>query len=411
MKCQSAGRITRVRHSRVRFAAACVVLTGLLAGCGAIQGIPLPGELDVRKLEIGTYAVDRFKYDVDNKDNGPILEAARMADAVVPSYEIDPSLTHGREVHVITTPDEAIGLVADVSKPVLENRKMIAAYAATGGDQAAKPGETGPSPDATLISNVLFRFPDESSAKLAARELEDVDLAVSADNRKLPSTKFPDAYIHWRPGVASIGAFMAHKEFVISLLVVRPTADSADLSSWVDRTLTAQVPQIDKFTPTPTDQISTLKVDPDNLLSRVTVTDRGGHKPDPADFMIYGRTHMVHLAVNQPSYRKLLEDTGADRFAFVDTGFVARARDEAAAPQLLTGFHDAESDHYDPIEAPKDVPGAKCVVLNDKGDPKTEYKFRCYVSYKRYVAGVSSDREPDVRQRVAAQYALLANSF
>ncbi|MFI6045101.1 hypothetical protein ACIA8C_25960 [Nocardia sp. NPDC051321] len=57
------------------------------------------------------------------------------------------------------------------------------------------------------------------------------------------------------------------------------------------------------------------------------------------------------------------------------------------------------------------MPGAKCLQLNSKGNPDREYKFRCYVSYKRYVGVVTSDKEPDVRQKVAAEYALLANSL
>lgn len=57
------------------------------------------------------------------------------------------------------------------------------------------------------------------------------------------------------------------------------------------------------------------------------------------------------------------------------------------------------------------MPGAKCVQLNSKGDSSSEFKNRCYVTYKRYIGIVSSDDEPDVRQKAAAQYALLANSL
>ncbi|MGQ4597305.1 DUF7373 family lipoprotein [Nocardia sp. R6R-6] len=400
-----------VRTQRIALTASCLALAGLLTGCGGVVGKATAGEIDVRTLEVGTYPVDRHQYEQDSNGKGALLEGMRMSDAVVPSVRIDPALKVGRGSTVVADSEQALDFVAKVSKPVFDNRKLVVGYAVSGADRPDPAGQSNPAPAATAVTNAVFRFPDEATAKLAARELEDVDIAVSPDNRKLPSTRYPDAYIHWRPGVPTVGTFMAHKEFVISLFIQRPTADADDLAKWVDKTLAAQVSQLDKFTPTPVTKLDNLKVDPDNLLARIAVADRANRTPDPSTFASYGGYYTVHRADDEAAHLRLLEAAGADHTAIADDSYVIRTRDAAAASKLVTGLLESEGAHYDPLGAPKDVPDAKCLQLNSKGDPEREYKYRCYVAYKRYVGVVTSDKEPDVRQKVAAEYALLANSL
>lgn len=400
-----------VRTQRIALTASCLALAGMLAGCAGVQGTPTAGEIDVRVLEVGTYPIDKHDYSQDSGGKGALLEGMRMSDAVVPTVRIDPMLKFGRGSTVVTDAEQALNFVAKVSKPVFDNRKLIVGYAASGADRPDPAGQSNPAPDATAVTNALFRFPDEATAKLAARELEDVDIAISPDNRKLSSTKYPDAHIHWRPGVPTVGTFMAHKEFVISLFIQRPTADGDDLVKWVDKTLAAQVAQLGEFTATSENKLDSLEVDPDGLLARVAVADRKDRAPDPASFAVYGGYHTVHRADDESVHLRLIEDAGVDHIGLVDDSYVARTRDAEAAQKLVTGLLESEGAHYDPLGAPRDVPGAKCLQLNSKGDPEREYKYRCYVAYKRYVGVVTSDKEPDVRQKVAAEYALLANSF
>ncbi|MEV6273855.1 hypothetical protein [Nocardia sp. NPDC051832] len=400
-----------VRMSRVAIGAASLLVAGMLTACSGVAGTPTAGELDVRTLEVGPYPVDRHKYDQNAGGKGALLEGMRMADTVPPTVKVDSSLIHGRGNTVFTDTETAIDFLANVSKPILENRKMIAGYAASGADKADPEGTTRPAAGTTALTTVVLRFPDESAAKNAAKELEDADIGVSPDNRKLLSTKYPDAFVHWRPGIANAGAFYAHKSFVISLFVARPRADSTDLVSWVDKTLAVQIPILDGFQATPADKLDSLKVDPDGLLARVAVQDRKEHTPDPQKFSIYGPNHFIHDSDDEARAAKLLEETGVDKSANVSASTVFRARDDAAAQQLVPGLITEAGDKFDSINAPEDVPGAKCLRLNSKGDSQREYKYRCYVPYKRYVGLVTSDKESDVRQKVAAQYALLANSL
>lgn len=399
------------RTSRTIAAAAAVVLMGTLSGCGSVAGTPTAAEIDVRPLAVGDFPVDRYTYSQDAGDSGPVLEGIRMSEALAPAVNVDPSLDYGRGSMLIPDPKSALGFLANVSKPVLENRKMVVGYAASGADRPDPEGQSRPGPDTTAVTTVLLRFPDTDSARTAARELEDADIRVSNENRKLRSDEHPDAYVHWRPGVPTVGAFLAHGEFVVSLFIQRPKADSADLVNWVDKAFTAALDRLRGFRPTPIDELDALEVDPENMLARVVVADRSGRSPDPKNFAVYGPTYMIHTADRQLERQRLLEESGFEKIALIDNSSVTRTRDAAGADRLLRGLVDTAGDHYDEHTAPSDVPGATCLRLNDKGDPQRHYRYRCFVSYKRYVATVSSDNETEVRQKVAAQYALLANSL
>lgn len=402
-----------VRTARKPLFAACLSLTALLlAACGSVSGTPIAGELDVRTLEVGSYPVDKYTYPQDAAGKGALLEGFRMSEALVPTVAIDPSLTHGRGGRATTDVEDATKVaLAAPSRVVLERNNLITAFAASGSDKPDQPDKKNAA-GATTVTNMVLRFGSEQTAKTAARELEDADFGVAPDlNKKLTLSQYPDSFVHWRPGVASVGAFMPYKEFVISLFIERPTADEKDLLNWVRKTFDAQVPVLEKFAPTPESNLSTLKVDPDDLLARAVVEERGSGAPDPRTFAAYGGTKIVHNANNEGNIQKAVNESGADGIATVETASVIRTRDDAGAQLLLNALVADEGDHYDTIKAPNELPGAQCVQLNGKGDTDTEYKNRCYVTYKRYIGVVSSDDEADVRQKVAAQYALLANSL
>ncbi|MFD3507634.1 hypothetical protein [Nocardia sp. NPDC058666] len=395
-----------IRSTTLRIALA--LAGALLTGC-AVTGTPLPGEPDVRGLETGVFAVDRHAYTATAGDKGPLVEGMRMSAAVVPTVRIDPSLWHGGGDAVVPDVERALDFVANVSKPVLENRQFITGYAVQGADKADLDDDNRPVREITAVTNFLLRFPTAAAATLAARELEDVDLAVSPDNRKLASTKYPEAYIHWRPGVATVGAFYAHKEFVISLFLQRPHADATDLTAWVDKTLAAELTQLAKFTPTPTAEIPDLPVDPTGLLARAVVPVRATMHPDEDTFATYAPEHLINKAADLSTRQTLVDTTQVEAYATVEGGFVTRVRDHPATQSLMQGLI-TTAPHYDPITAPTDVPTATCHKLNDRGK-EDNFAYRCYVSYKRYLAMISADTEPEARQKITAQYALLANSL
>ncbi|WP_330256409.1 hypothetical protein OG874_18725 [Nocardia sp. NBC_00565] len=399
------------RRSRAALLTAGVALTGLLTACG-IAGTAIPGELDVRKLEVGPYPVDKYRYEQSANGKGTLLEGIRMADAVVPAVRIDPTLTAGIHAGVVPDSDQAInGFLASVSKPILDRHKMVVGYETIGADQPFTT-DRGAGPGVTVDLQLLMRFPSEADATQAARELESADFDFApGQNRRLQLSEYPNALIHWRPGVPNIGTFVAYREFVVFLFIQRPSADERDLLGWVRKTLDNEMPVLEKFRPTPLDKIDTLQVDPEGLLARVAVRDRTSHSLDPALFSVQPAVALVHTATNQAAAQRMIDETGIDAFAVVDNSIVFRVRDRAQGPNLITQLSAGAGDEFDPIDGPKDVPGAQCQRLNPRGDTEVQYKNRCYVAYQRYVGFVTSDNEADVRQRVAAQYALLANSL
>ncbi|MFC9994998.1 hypothetical protein [Nocardia sp. NPDC127526] len=382
-------------------------LTGV-AGC-AVPGTPMAGESDVRSLDIGAYPVDRHTYEQDSHGAGALLEGMRMSEAVATGPRIDHSLIVGQGSRVVADAAEAeAGFLAAGSDAVLSRHEFVVGYGAGSSDTLEPTDET---PTATAVVDLVMRFPTDAAAKAAARDLEDVDFAFAPEqNQRLSLAEFPDAYIHWRPSVANIGAFWPYGEFIVSLFIQRPSADSADLLEWVRKTLTAQRDVLDAFRPTDSGKLPSLRVDPDNLLARVVTSQRGFRTPDPDSFGVYGPSRFVHSVLDSVLSERLLTDAGADRLAIVDSGWILRARDARGATALVSGIAGSIGTGFDVIDGPAGVPGAKCFTRNSEGDP-TNAGFRCYVSYKRYAAFVDSDDETDVRRKAAAQYALLANSL
>ncbi|QLY27701.1 DUF7373 family lipoprotein [Nocardia huaxiensis] len=381
-----------------------------LAGCG-VEGTAVPAEIDVRTLDVGAYPVDKFHHDQDSRGAGALVEGMRMSEAVTTGPPIDSTLSVGLRGEVVNDAEFAEEeYLAGYSADVLRTRNMIVGYASISSDTPAAEGAYLPDPPGTGVISLVMRFPSESDAKLAARELEDVDFAHAADqNKRLGLSEYPDAYIHWRPGIADIGTFMAYRQFVISLLIQRPRADSADLLDWVRKTLDAQVALLDTFQPTPTEKIDDLPIDPDGVLDRVLTAHRGSRAPDPASFGVYGPSFYTHNAFDQTLVRKLLADNGADRIGIDDSAAIIRTRDTGTAADLITGIANNLGSAFDPIKGPGSVPGVKC--FHRTGGGSSDAAYRCYVPYRRYAAIVSAETEDDVKQKVAAQYALLANSM
>ncbi|MBH0774809.1 DUF7373 family lipoprotein [Nocardia bovistercoris] len=402
-----------VRRSRITLLAAGVALAGLVSACG-VQGAAVPGEPDVRTLEVGPYPVDRHSYDQDPHGKGALLEGIRMADAVAPVVSIDPVLNVGVDAGVVATSDQAVdGYLATVAKPVLDKHNMVVAYRAMGADLPFEPFQTEPvepSPD-TVVLQLLMRFPGAAVAAQAARDLEESDFQVAPDqNRRVRHPDYPAAMIHWRPGVANMGTFVAVGEFVLFVFVARPSADEKDLLAWTGNALRVAIPAAQSFQPTPMDKLNTLRVDPDGLLARVAVQDRD-RELDTDHFSVHPPATLVHMDSNQASLRRTIEQNGLDQVAVIDNSWVLRVRDPSKAPALAADLIAGAGEEFDPVAAPNDVPGATCQHLNKRGNVDRQYRYQCFVTYKRYVAVVAGDSEADIRQRVAAQYALLANSM
>ncbi|MEC3954961.1 hypothetical protein VMT65_18110 [Nocardia sp. CDC153] len=399
---------------RIRLAAIAIGLTAL-AGCGThVDGTALPGEIDVRTLDVGNYPVNpletRYHYYPD-LFSGAVLAQMRLDGQVVTGPEIDPGQKYGTGSNGFDKAEDAAHILAKVSQPVLEADHMLFGFATGSADKPRdQNGDLAAGSAHTLT--VVMQFPDAATATKAAAELEDVDFQVAADlNQRVPLAKYPDAHSHWRPGIATLGSFLAHDSYVVNTMVGVKDPDLASLTDLTQKIYDAQLPLLDALPPLDREGMLRLKWDPDGMLRQV-LNPNGFGIPDYDSEFVSGERGFLHRVNDQSRWRQLVSDGGVDRFALSGSAFegpslLFRARDPEAARRfaaesLGTAFPGA-------VDAPPKVPDTQCGegksdTLNDKK------RYRCAIAYRRFVATVDSDQLSDVYQRAAAQYALMANS-
>jgi hypothetical protein len=286
---------------------------------------------------------------------------------------------------------------------------LVTGISAPSSTTAIRPGETTPAAGATSARLTLLRFPDDDAAKGAARELEDADFAVAGENQKVTSSKYDAAQLHWRPNVPSMGGFLAKGQFVMSVIINRPTADHDDLLAWVEKVYTAWQPRVEKFTPVPASQLDKTPLDGDGMLARVL---RDGDTPPDPDIKSVGLVDPNAAAFTGTDVGKwggVIAENGIDKFARRGTNWLFRARDAEAAKRAQTAIERGLPEWTTRADSPKQLTTAVCKKLEAKSVPSNN-TYRCYLTYGRYIATLVTNDPKDAQQKTAAQYALLANS-
>ena len=388
-------------------------LAVLLVGCGTVDGTATPSEIDVRSLDVGSYTTVPADIEIGRKPtDGPILEGLRMAGAVVFPHEVDPALTHNWGTDVLDTSRRAsdASAISTVNLGVLERHRMIVGFDIAEGSQAFDTAKPAIETDARITRVVLLRFPGAKIAEEAARELAATDFGVSPDNRPVPIPGYPAAQAHWRPGIKTIGATFARGEIVVSLFLQHPSPDIDALAKRVAAVLDAQIPLLDKFTPTAPDRIADLPRDPDDLLRRTLIPGPANQQIAIAsrEFASWTGRAGLHYRPTEPAELGAAWDRGGvDSVAHSYSTTLFRFRDDAAAIAFGGTWQDTLSAAAHPVAAPEGLPQARCVERRAGSAPALT---RCYVSYRRYGAFVSGAEPAGVRRQAAAQYALLANA-
>ncbi|WKG12326.1 hypothetical protein QX204_13015 [Nocardia sp. PE-7] len=389
-------------------------LAVLLVGCGTVDGTATPGEIDVRSLEVGSLTTVPADIEIGRKPtDGPILEGLRMAGAVVFPHEVDPALTHNWGTDVLDTPRRAsdASAISNVNLGVLERHRMIVGFDIAEGSQAFDKAKPAIETDARVTRVVLLRFPGAKIAEEAARDLEATDFGVSPDNQPVQIPGYPAAHAHWRPGVKTIGATFAHGEIVVSLFLQHPSPDIDALAKRVAAVLDAQIPLLDKFTPTAPDRIADLPRDPDDLLRRTLIPGPANQQIAIAsrEFAAWTGRAGLHYRPTEPAELGAAWDRGGvDSVAHSYSTTLFRFRDDAAASAFGATWQDTLSAAAHPVAAPEGLPQARCAERRAAGGAPA--LTRCYVSYRRYGAFVSGAEPAGARRQAAAQYALLANA-
>lgn len=390
-------------------------------GC-VVQGNPVPQRVDPAGLPVGAYSVESLEAPAGDESHGRIVESARMAEAMVDPFEIDPGLKYPANTYglmLLPTPAKARMLLAEPVRGVLEREGMVTGCASNGTDRdfGSKRPEAGA---AQVLTIIALRFPDAAAATRAARDIDAVDGAVSTENTALSISEYPQAHAHWRPGVPTMAATLADGVFVLTLLIGHTTADSAAMTTLARKTFDAQLPRLREFVPTPADQVAALSLDREGMIRRmvppapgrwlypavVSNTDARNAGWDarivtvgvvygPRAARLWGNRSPVFDGVEFIAMNVLNTLYRYPNATLARTAFSNASRKDAAGSGARV------------VAAPNGIPDIHCAEDRERtGDTP---KFTCRVVYGRYYAIVVSRTESTVLAKAAAQYGLLIN--
>lgn len=402
----------------VRTAALACCATLLLAACGStVSGTAQPGEIDIRKLDVGNYPTEPLNAHDD--DYRPTfyemreVAAMRLADYVATAYDIDPEMKYGALSWSISSgvmPDE-LGRPADL-EPIAKRNKMIYGYKSNGSDNNTtnftSSWPTKRQPNSTTVSTIVMQFPDAERAKTAATEFYDADFgAYREQNQPVRLPKYADAHAHWRPDSPFLRTTMAHGPYVIGFLVSTPAPVLDELVALAEKAYRTQLTLLDQLPVLSEEQLLELPWDPDHLLSRALNPDKTKRPSFDDSYALFGPRGVLHSTRDRDYASKRFTEMRADRFALSAGTLVVHTPDADTARKVV-------ADRITPTpsaanaEPPANLPDSACV--ENKSSLSGSKRFTCIVAYREYVGFVAANQLADAQQRAAAQYSIFANS-
>ncbi len=276
--------------------------------------------------------------------------------------------------------------------------------------------------DSRQLGVAVWRFPDADSAAQAAAALHDNALAPDdvglASGPQTPTSipQLPDTLAttyHW-DGIdtASMSTFTARGPHVVYTYTSADDNDVEWNSDTTTRAVEAQLPLIEQFPFSPTDEIESLPVDLDKVLARAVGFTENEYARN-SDTAVYGPLGWLHFDSHPADTAELFEATGTDRIALANST-VYRTSGPESARELRDAFLEQTLETYPDLvdePAPQDIPDTVCRA----GDTAQGRLMDCMMTYGPYVAQIVGHRsvgntDPDsdtlrtVPQRVAAQY-------
>ncbi|MEV6279925.1 hypothetical protein [Nocardia sp. NPDC051832] len=391
-----------------------------VAGCGTIPGKPEPQRIHPEDFDVAPYSVEPLEVPAnDNERYGRVVESARMIEALVDPAQVDPALiepVNPTHLAPLPTPVKAAAVLANPVGAVLERHGMLAGAMVARADK--ENGRTTRVGELRALSVIVLRFPDTATAEQAARDIDSADFAVSSDNVAAPIPNHPAAQSHWRPGVPSLAASLAHESYVISLLIAHTAPDLPAMTELAGKTFTAQTNRLRDFPQTPRAQLAGLPLDQHGMVrllvppapsrwSYPTVTgldvdsNAGWESPLMVTGVVYG-PHGAGLSSSSRRSTEFLAINGLER--------LARYRDTEAAGAAFTANkqRDIEID-LQSIEVPAEL-GAGVWCAEDPGSKGLALdRYSCRIQHGRYFATVFARTEKGILRRAAIQVGLLAN--
>ncbi|WP_067695580.1 DUF7373 family lipoprotein [Nocardia jejuensis] len=392
----------RFRLHRVVVVALIAMAALVPAGCGG-------DESGGAEQVFGDYPTQRIDGDYDetpSRARGILAESIRLGERIVYGGAIEPTLTAGRGGGVIVDHRGVTDTLSGAQRSALDKYNVIAGYSALAAD---RPYAQDNNPEG-FLSVALIELPDEQTAAAAAADMERADFTVNEANAPVAVTAYPTALSHWRPGVSSLGTWMASKSMVIRVLATTKDPDLGRLVDIVTRTLRQQVANLDGFVPTPVADLPAAKLDSDKLLTRIVKT--GDYSPDAWNFAVY-RLHAYSIGIRNPmADEQALQALGVTSIAVSYNKYLFRLADASKSEQFVQYLASGTTD-FD-YQSMTGIPGNTSVSCYQATKTATRNlaarHFRCVITHGEFVVEVYSDQDLDARRLAAAQYALLASA-
>lgn len=401
--------IRRTRRS-VLAATLAAVAVFTLACSTTIAGsaIKAPGEassdgVDLALLDAGNFPTSpRVPLGVaGDAMHGGWAEGRRLAGAVVGPWEADADLIDYAQIDSGVVKDtDAVN--AELGAPMgeaLRGHNLLAGFSSSRHtDKGTYKG---------LLNIVLeLASPADATAAVTDVAAKDAALTMPFDTKPIPTQPFSipryptttALTYHWTspypdPGAPrfSVTALTAHGQYVLAQTAT--SADKADIAAQlIATTLDLQQPLIDKFKPTPPNQMAQLPLDPDGLMAH-TLAPR--QENESITDGIYDAHGALHLATGDPVHlQALFKSANVQQVSYVletevyqtpDTGSAARIVADETGPQQVGGI--------------SGMPKAKC--FNET------LGYWCVSRAERYAYEMQNEQENALHQMMAAQYRML----
>jgi hypothetical protein len=380
---------------------ASTVLAALVAGCG--QG---DAKVDVGALNVGTYSTAlRTVKDEPSPAEGTVLEGIRMSEAVADTSQFGSPLVYLWQADPVPDTASLVPVLGEGGAAVLDQHGWVAGFRASYADRPRQDDGTAPA-EYVGLAILLLRFPDDGAAQAAAAALEVSNWKDFDQTVPVPLPKHPEVNARYTPGTGALATDIPTGPFVIHLMIDAPADGIETRVADLDAALDAERVLLDTFHPTPVAEIPALPRDPDGLLARMVTTDPANRPPVSGAFAVYGPTGALRAQAPGMRQDELFERWGVDRLAISGDQQLFRLRDNQAALEMLGEFNADFSGVGWEIEADPQIPGERCIKLNNPGPGAPGYA--CQVVVNDLYTTVRGNTATTVKQRAAAQYALLA---
>ncbi|MEE6177290.1 DUF7373 family lipoprotein [Mycobacterium sp. 050134] len=398
--------------------AAAVALVALAAGCGSkVPGVAVKAPddsggdgVDVAQLTTGNYPIKpRPPLGVaGNPKQGGLAEGRRMAGFVIGPWQTDPVLVKYEQFNtgVVKGGESMDALLGAPIGDGLARHNFVAGFS------SARHTTAGSYKD---LINIVLRLATPADAAAAV-----TDMAAKSGSLSLPFAETPTPTrpisIPRYPGTVAVGytwtpsegsteparsaviALTAHGSYVLA-----QAADSAagpdNAAQIVSTTLDLQQELIDKFTPTPIDQLSQLALDPTGLLARTLPPKAADESTDDGVYDPHGDLHFQDDAAHEEA---LFNSVGLQQASFTLTSAVYQTPDAGSADRVVADFATVATDFdkLHPAGSVTGMPNAKCFSAS--------IGFYCVARFDRYAFTAQNEQLGGVHQMMAAQYRILS---